>query len=302
MQRTSEDTHCNRVLQINPDIFRRSFDRHPFRVKHYLVNEPAFQMDAVADLARKLASIPGEVYFDTGVQSIDQRWDQTPKPTITLDDVVTTLEDTSAWVILRHAELDPPYRAILERCMEELKQFAPADFWSLVRLQNAIVFITSPHRISTYHIDRECNFILQIHGQKDIYVFDQNDREVLPDDELERFWTVDNNAARYRPEYQSRATHFHLLPGDGVHVPVNAPHWVENGDSTSITLSINFQFKDTYRANKYRANYFIRKLGLTPKPPGSSTSRDAIKAETVRILWALGKPLKKLLLSRQAYR
>jgi hypothetical protein len=301
MQETSNGTCFGQLLQIDPDLFKRDFNRKPLRFQHHLANEPLLQMEALAELASRLARIPGEVYFDTGVNRIEQRWDQTPKPTCTLEELVTRLEEASAWIILRRAELDPRYRAILDRCMGELKDLDSSDWWPWVSVQNAIVFITSPRRISTYHIDRECNFILQIRGRKDIYVFDQNDREVLPEDELERFWSVDNNAARYRPQYQSRATLFHLLPGEGVHIPVNAPHWVENGDSASITLSINFQFRDTYRANKYRANYFIRRLGLTPTPPGSSALRDAMKAETVRVLWTLGKPFKKFLLARRGH-
>src|SRR5438270_332982 len=88
-----------------------------------------------------------------------------------------------------------------------------ASLWS-------IIFITSPLRVSSYHIDRECNFLLQIRGAKTIHVFDQNDREVLSEQELESFWTVDNNAAVYKPQLQNRANSYLLQPGCGVHIPV----------------------------------------------------------------------------------
>ncbi len=125
-----------------------------------------------------------------------------------------------------------------------------------------------------------------------LYVFDQNDREVLPEEELERFWAADNNAAKYKARYQHRARVFHLRPGDGVHVPVNAPHWVQNGDDISVTLSVNFQFKDTYRADKYRANYYLRRLGVTPLSPDNSSLRDALKVSVVRGASILAKPFK----------
>jgi hypothetical protein len=144
-------------------------------------------------------------------------------------------------------------------------------------VQDAIVFITSPHRVTAYHIDRECNFILQVHGNKDISVFDRNDRDVLPEEEIERFWMVDNNAAVYKEHYQNRATVYSVGPGMGIHVPVNAPHWVRNKNNISVTLSVNFQFRENFPAHVYRANYLLRKIGIKPKPPGHSKVRDRLK-------------------------
>jgi hypothetical protein len=140
------------------------------------------------------------------------------------------------------------------------------------------LFITSPNRITTYHIDRECNYLLQIHGDKVISLFDRYDREALPEEEIERFWSVDNNAARYKEQYQERAHEFHLQPGTGVHIPVNAPHWLKNGNNISVTWAVTFQFPDTHLANLYRTNYYLRKVGFRPLPPGTSKVRDTVKA------------------------
>jgi hypothetical protein len=70
---------------------------------------------------------------------------------------------------------------------------------------------------------------------------------------------------------------YSLGPGQGIHVPVNAPHWVRNKDNISVTLSVNFQFRENYTANVYRANYLLRKAGITPIPPGHSEIRDRLK-------------------------
>ena len=223
---------------------------------------------------------------------VDQRWDESVRPKTSPPCLVDNIAVSNAWIIIRHAELDPRYRVLLERGMAEIKE-ASGDRWPrAIRRKHAIIFVTSPRRISTYHIDRECNFILQIRGEKLIYIFDQNDREVLPEEELERFWTVDNNAATYKAQYQDRCQVFRLRPGDGVHVPVNAPHWVQNCDDISITLSLNFQFSDMERANKYRANYYIRRLGITPAPPGEHPLRDRVKATVIRVAAIARKPLK----------
>jgi hypothetical protein len=120
--------------------------------------------------------------------------------------------------------------------------------------------------------------LLQIQGDKQISIFDRNDREVLSEEEIERFWAVDHNAPRYKPELQHHATVYELRPGNGVHIPVNAPHWVQNGNSISISLNVNFQYRDTVRANLYRLNFVLRKMGVRPSPPGISPIKDRVKS------------------------
>ncbi len=133
-------------------------------------------------------------------------------------------------------------------------------------------------------------------GDKSISIFDRNDRTVLPEAEIEKFWAVDNNAAVYKPEHQDRARVYELGPGTGVHLPVNSPHWVKNGDLPSVSLSINFQFSGRARSDVYRANYYLRRLGLEPKPPGSSDLADRVKRSlflpTVNKVKALNAVLK----------
>lgn len=72
-----------------------------------------------------------------------------------------------------------------------------------------MIFLTSPNRVTSYHIDRECNFLMQVSDEKTINVFDRNDHEVVPDEELENFWSKDNNAGIYKPHFSG--------PGIGVY-------------------------------------------------------------------------------------
>jgi hypothetical protein len=69
-----------------------------------------------------------------------------------------------------------------------------------------------------------------------------------------------------------------MKPGTGVHIPVNTPHWLKNGNSVSVTLNVNFQFKDQEVANLYKANYYLRRAGLKPAMPGASPAVDRVKA------------------------
>ena len=265
-----------RIFECDEVEFREQFDRRSFEFSHHLSGHRLFEIPRLIELSKKLSETGG-VYYDAGEIDVRQRWENCPSGSLSVDETIRRIRDAGAWIILRRAEEDPEYRVILDDCMAEIRSLIGRDLTKEMMIQNAIIFITSPNRIATYHIDRECNWILQIHGEKDLSVFDKDDREVLPEEEIERFWTVDNNAATYKEQYQSRAIVYRLVPGKAVHVPVNAPHWVKNDNNISVTLSVNFQFRDSVRADLYRANYWLRKIGFSPTPPGKSRLRDNLK-------------------------
>jgi hypothetical protein len=278
-----------RVFECDEIEFREQFDRRSFEFSHHLSGHPLFEIPRLVELSKKLAETGG-IYCDAGDIDVGLRWKDCPPVRLSVDETIRRIRDAGAWIILRRAEEEPEYGVILDDCMAEIQSLLGRDLSKEMMVQNAIIFITSPNRIATYHIDRECNCILQIHGEKDLSVFDKNDREVLPDEEIERFWTVDNNAAVYKERYQSRATVYRLAPGKAVHVPVNAPHWVKNDNNISVTLSVNFQFRDSFRADVYRSNYYLRKMGLSPTPPGESPFRDGLK----RTVYAKARSLRRI--------
>jgi hypothetical protein len=282
------------ILQCDSVQFREQFNRYSFEFSHHLSGHRLFQIPRLIELSKKLAST-GSVYYDAGEIQVGQRWDQSPPGTHSVDETIKRIQDAGAWIILRRAEQDPEYGAVLEECMAEVQTLLGKDLKKEMLVQDAIVFITSPHRVTAYHIDRECNFILQVHGEKDISVFDRNDRDVLPEEEIERFWMVDNNAAVYKEHYQNRATVYSVGPGKGIHVPVNAPHWVRNKDNISVTLSVNFQFRENYPAHIYRANYLLRKAGINPTPPGHSKIRDRLKCLAINATYVPARMARRLL-------
>ncbi|MBV9646488.1 MAG: transcriptional regulator [Candidatus Eremiobacteraeota bacterium] len=265
------------LLFMDSERFQRFFDRRAFDFAHALGGHPLFEASRLLALAQRLARDPRDVYYDAGRAEVGQRWDDLPICEVPIDELLRRIETADAWIVLRKAEKDPAYAAILDTCIDEIIALAGRSLRRRMKLTNAIIFINSPHRVSTYHIDRECNFLLQIRGTKTVSVFDRYDREVLPEEEIERFWTVDNNAAVYKPQYQDRAAVHELLPGRGVHMPINAPHWVQNGPEVSVSLSINFHEHDRELADIYRVNHWLRRSGLRPTPPRQSRFIDGIK-------------------------
>ena len=277
----------HRVFVADELEFRSDFDHRSFQFSHNLGDHPLFELPRLLELALATSRTrPNDLYYDAGSIQVGQRWDQTSKGGFSIAEAMERIEHCGAWVILHKAHLDPEYGRLLAQCMGELQDLIGLNLDRVMRVQEIILFITSPRRVTAYHIDRECNFLLQIRGSKTLYVFDQNDRVVLPEDELEKFWSVDNNAARYKPEHQSRAQGYQLTPGCVVHIPVNAPHWVQNDDNVSVSMSVNFQYRDYLRGNVYRMNYALRKLGLRPRPPGTSAALDNFKSFSMMpIVW-----------------
>ena len=81
------------------------------------------------------------------------------------------------------------------------------------------------------------------------------------------------NAAEPNPFYEPP-----LAPGDGVHVPVNAPHYVLNGPQPSVSFSITFRTPEGNRRSAvYRVNDRLRALGLRPRPVGATPLVDRAK-------------------------
>ena len=291
----SEIAADGRLIEGENREFRERFNRTSFALSHRLSDHPLFELPQLLELAKIVDK--DDLYYDSGDVQIGQRWDQVPACDMSVDQLIDRIENAGAWIFLRNVQKYPPYDRVLDRLLDEYLEMVddPSKKW--IRKREGILFITSPNRVAAYHIDRECSLLLQIKGEKTISVFDQDDRDVLPEQEIETFWAADSNAAKYKEHLQGRAVVYELKPTTGIHIPVNAPHWVKNHDNVSVSLNINFQFDGLVRANVYRANFYLRKLGLNPRPPGSLKMRDALKARTVALLLGCSRLARRALSS-----
>jgi len=290
-------------IVVDPDEFRQKFNRESFALRHNLASHPLLQLPELMQLAeRTLKTRPDLLHYDVGSIRVGQRWDEIAPSELSATEALRRVENCGAWFVFKSAQHDAKYRFFLDHGLAEVKAAIGPGIDSKILVEDIIIFVTSPKRVTTYHIDRECNFLLQIQGTKTIHVFDREDREVLSEEEIERFWAVDFNAAVYKPHLQHRARSYKLVPGTAVHIPVNCPHWLENDDNVSVSLSVNFQFKDSLRGNAYRTNFLLRKLGLHPTPPGRSPALDAVKSCVMTpVMWTKA-PVKRLVTSVKGLR
>jgi len=264
------------ILNVDPEQLRENYNRTSFQFAHHLAGHPLFELPALLELSKKIPK--SDMYYDSGEVKIGQRWDTLPPTELSVDQLIDRIENAGAWILLKKTNRDPRYAAILDQALAEAERIVGPAFPKKMKMRSGVILITSPNRISSYHIDPDCNFLCQLQGEKVIHVFDRYDRELLPEEELERFWAIDKCAAIYKQRFQNRASSYDLKPGVGVHMPVNAPHWVQNANNISVTLAMIFQYPESQLGNIYRANHYIRKLGLRPRPPGSSQVGDKLKS------------------------
>jgi hypothetical protein len=182
-------------------------------------------------------------------------------------------------------EVDEEYAAVCRGVVADTEAMVGHAILGGVTLVNMTVFIASPNVVTPYHIDHDANFLCQIAGEKDVYLFDANDRELLTFDEIEQFYFGNRDAARYREQFQPRGRCFHVTPGLGVHHPQLWPHWVRNGPNVSISVSIHICTRDLdRRAHVIQVNRILKKARLHPRPPDESILLDSIKASGLHLM------------------
>ena len=273
----------DRIITGKAADFYENFNQDSFMFSHNLAKHPLFEIPRLAELSKTVLSKGGSEKVQSYVSdvAIAQKWTaRTGVDRVT--EAISHIEESGSWVLLMDVQLDPEYATLLEQVVTELEALIGVPLRKEMSWLGAYIFIASPHSITPYHIDHEANFLFQIHGEKDLSLFNQNDRSVLTETEIEEFYMGNVNSADYWEEKQSKASVYRLMPGKGVHHPVRAPHWVKNGDNVSVTMSILFYLRSyDLQARVYQVNHYLRKLGLTPMPPGQSVLLDQIKIQTM---------------------
>ena len=260
------------LVSFDREEFRQAFDRAPFLVTHRLTGHPLFELERLLELARELPE--HAVEYNAGSLPVTQDARLTPRTGLSAAETIRRIETCQSWMVLKNVEREGAYRQLGEDCLAAMREHCP-DMHGI----ELFVFVSSPDAVTPYHIDPECNFLLQVRGHKTMRTFPAWDRAVLSEQELERFYAGGTrNLLQLSAESEAKASVFELRPGLGVHVPVNAPHWVRNGAEPSVSFSVTFRTGASERREiGYRINHHLRRLRLTPRPVGHSPAVDGVK-------------------------
>lgn len=275
-------------LDIDASEFRAGFNRRPFMIGHHLTGHPLFELPRLIELATRLPE--ASVAYNAGNVSVAEGIYKGPRNGLSVEETIRRIEHCQSWMVLKWVEADPEYKALLDECLDEVQRLseplAPG-----MRKREGFIFISSPGSVTPYHLDPEYNFLLQIRGSKKVHIWDPGDRSVVTDEELEAYSEAQQDMT-FKDEYEEKAAVFELAPGQGLHFPVNAPHWIENGDAVSVSFSITFQTPASERrAAVYSINAALRRRGLKPTSAGRSVLLDAMKHHA----WRLRRRMKRMM-------
>lgn len=272
------------LLELPPRTLREAYNRRPFLVGHRLAKHPLFALDALFALSRRLPSeqllyrvgkIPGDVPLETSYDNYRQG--------LTLNDVLERFEEHGAYLCINNPERDPAYRPLIEGLLGEVaaqtNSLDPAMTW-----YSAYVFISAHDSVTPYHMDREMNFLLQIRGSKTVYLWDQDDDEIMTPEQKDHLLAHIGLKPPYKASFEAKGVPYLLEPGLGVHHPFIAPHRVHTGPSLSISLALTFRTRQSDMwTDAHRFNARMRRLGLRPHPVGRNRLVDSAKCGIARV-------------------
>ncbi|HKQ78945.1 MAG TPA: cupin-like domain-containing protein [Blastocatellia bacterium] len=278
---TSDKTQKPGLLDIDGETFRANFNRAPFLIRHHLAGHPLFSIERLIELANRLPE--EKVKYNEADISVATGLYEGPRTGLSVQETIRRIEECRSWMVINNVELDPEYRQLLDRCLDEVQFFSESIDPGMFR-REGFIFISSPLSITPFHMDPEYNFLLQVRGQKQISIWDSRDRSVLSEIALEKYFSDADKQIVFQEEYQQKAAVIELTPGAGLHFPVVAPHWVRNGEEVSVSFSVTFRTPASERQRiVYCANAGLRKNGLNPRPHGDSSFRDLSKYYAFRV-------------------
>jgi hypothetical protein len=283
-----------RISALPQDV-RTAFNRTPFGYRHNLSGHPLLTFDAICDLARKY----DRDYFVSGsAPSPGTRFYSLPSGTSLPYEALLRLDFKQNRVLLKRPEnYDFRYRQLMLGLFQQVLEMRGglAAGERVVRLDSSIL-VSSAATITPFHFDPEVSSFFQIEGDKVYHLYVPG---ALSEAELEQFYWMgivnigQVDLARRDPAHERV---FHLSPGLGMHQPQNSPHWVETQSSRTISYVFSFETNLSRALGRTRAfNYYVRKSGLTPEPPGKNIGRDAMKANVMGVAIPARKAARRLI-------
>jgi hypothetical protein len=290
------------VITAANDALRRDFPLRPFAIRHKLAGHPLLTLPRIAQLA---AELPRDlIEYNSGKVAISQDPDAIPSVDLDPVEVVKRIETAGAWMVLKRIENSPDYRRLIE---DTLLSVARARGFNSLRdagfeQLEGFLFVSSPNSTTPFHLDSEDNFFVQIHGEKFFTIFDNADRSIASEADIEHSMTKHRNL-KYDESLAPRGIEFHMFDGDGCFVPYQWPHWVRTAGSHSISMAITWKTREVRRVNDLHFfNSMLRGVGLPQKPPGASPALDTAKLAFYRTAIAAIKPLRSSMAMRRVLR
>jgi hypothetical protein len=297
----SEDTGCmkTKTTCFAEGLQHDLLDRQPFKFGHKLLGHPALTL---ANLEQVLPALPSEhVYYSSGLLKESDDLDRAHidhRNGLSLEETIESIRTSDSYIMVRTPEQHSSFAPLFDELRSDVEVLMRARGVGDRTVDPMLyLFIASPNSVTPFHVDRYSTFLMQFQGSKEVCVFPQWDERVASAADCEAFMAYAGGRPPWRPEADALGTRFHFQPGDTLHMPFMAGHYVRNGsDDVSISMSIIFNTAETVVQSRallfnHSLRPSLRRLGLSPEPVGSSFLRDSVKAN----LWRAGRKAARVL-------
>lgn len=251
--------------------------RRPLAFAHGIAGLEALSLDAIADLAEEL-----------GPESLSA--DQAVKPLVgtvptfealaagAIADRIRSLAENDSWFTLLNIEQSPRYARLVDELLDAVADAARLPRVAL-RRRMGFVFASSPRSVTAAHFDLEHSVLLQLRGER-VLGFGRFNSAQERETEIERFW--DGSFGRV-VDLPAPVSEVQLRPGSAAYIPPYHPHWLCNGDQTSLSLTVTFFERSNEDESAVQVlNHRLRRWGLHPRPYDPLRRTDRLKAQAVR--------------------
>ncbi len=265
--------------------FAQCYPEKPHILRHGFGDHPLLDLEALAKLGEALPE--SSVEYNRGDLPIGV--DGKPGSTcLTIAETIINVAKSNSWAVLKNIEQVSAYEQLLTELLDEIRDEIEAKTGATLTPQG-FIFISSPNAVTPYHFDPEHNILLQIRGSKVMTQFPAGDPRFAPDETHESYHSGGPRELTWDDALMKGASRFPIGPGEAVFVPVMAPHYVENGPKSSVSLSITWRSKWSYAESDARGlNHLLRQRGFSPAAPGRWPASNAPKAYAFRALRKLG--------------
>lgn len=241
-------------LDLDAERFRQSFDREPMGFSHNLSELDLFKIDSLHALAEKMVDRPHDYFIVESAPSPEAPFFSVPMVALKPAPAIEDLQNRACRILLKRAEdHDARFRDLIHTLFEQVLQtIGGLRGQKVVRLESGIL-ISSAATITPFHYDPEIGCFSQIEGEKMYHVYPP---AVVSDTQLERSCLsspVNLSPLELGSVDATREYVFRLTAGKGFHQPQNSPHWVETGNSRSISYTFVFETDATRAVARTRA-------------------------------------------------
>ncbi|MDQ0025980.1 hypothetical protein J2X90_003803 [Variovorax paradoxus] len=273
-----------RIWTEDPDGFST---QRITRMRHNFHEHPLFQVPELVKLGMELSKLDQCRFMNPNRTVASTLANDSKHPDgRSIEEFFERMEEPGSSVAFYHIEAIPRYQALLTSAVNSMRSFVEREQSKIFRV-NGFVFFSAPPSVTPFHIDRENNFWLQLHGHKTLNVWDHRDRTIVAADAVEDFIVTQSlGKVRFNEAFLPRGLEFDAQPGDAIYFPSTAPHMTRSkadrtgpGDRLSISIGVTFYTAATREvARIHQVNRLMRKCGMSPSYPGESPAADPVKS------------------------